>query len=130
MPSAKGATNRGIVWLTHYEISQLLDLPPGQQVWTVAADWQRMAIGVIVAGEGLPDVAPGAEAPSVPLAPYVDLQLRAKVRALLDRWQMDRDGNTAADMAQAIEKVLTREMNPLVDMAGDALGVIDTSTPA
>lgn len=108
--------NRGVVWVSHEDVAQLLDLPEGQHVGTIAADWTRMAIGVVIFGEGLPDVAEAAEAPTVPTGPYVDLRIRQKLRALLDRWELDRDGTAAEDVLQALEKVLTRELDPLVDM--------------
>lgn len=108
--------NRGIIWIGHETIAQLLELPEGQRVITVAADWQRMSIGVAVEGEGLPDVDESAESPTVPLGPYVDLSLREKVRALLDRYWDERDGPDSGDFAAKLEQVLTRELDPRIDM--------------
>jgi hypothetical protein len=108
--------NAGIVWLNHEDLAQLLDLPEGQVVRTVAADWQRMAVGVAIEGEGLPDCEPGAYPTTVATGPYVDLTLRQKVRALLDRYSPERDGSDAADFANMLEQVLTRELDPRIDM--------------
>jgi hypothetical protein len=108
--------NRGVVWITHEDVAQLLDLPEGQWVHAIDASWVMMAIGVCVAGKDLPSVEPGTEAPTIPTGPYVDLRLRQKLRALLDRWELDRDGTAAEDVLQALEKTLTRELDPLVDM--------------
>ena len=108
--------NAGIVWLNHEDIAQLLDLPEGQRVATVAADWQRMAVGVVIEGEGLPDCDPACYPDTVPTGPYVDLTLRQKVRALLDRYSEERDGPDAADFMEMLEKVLTREIDPRIDL--------------
>lgn len=108
--------HRGIVWITHDTLHRLLYLPEDQWVTTVAADWQRMAVGVVVAGPSLPECAPGAEPMTVDTDPYVDLQLRAKVRALLDRYSEERDGPDAADLHSMLERVLSGQFNPLVDM--------------
>jgi hypothetical protein len=108
--------NAGVVWLNHEDIAQLLELPEGQRVVTVDASWTRMAVGVVIEGEGLPDREPGAEVATVPTGPYVDLTLRQKVRALLDRYDVGRDGNLAADLAAMLEKVLTRELDPRIDL--------------
>lgn len=108
--------HRGIVWITHEDLRQLLYLPENQWVATVAADWQRMAVGVVVAGPGLPECAPGAEPMTVDTDPYVDLQLRAKVQALVNRYVTQRDGPDSDDVLELLGKVLAREFNPLVDM--------------
>jgi hypothetical protein len=116
--------NAGIVWLNHEDIAQLIDLPEGQVVRTVAADWQRMAVGVVIEGEGLPDCAEGSYPETVPTGPYVDLTLRQKIRALLDRYDEARDGDGADDMAAMLEMVLTRELDPRIDMPEDLKAVI------
>lgn len=108
--------HRGIVWITHEDLRQLLYLPEDQWVATVAADWQRMAVGVVVAGPGLPDCAPGAQPATIDTDAYVDLRLRDKVQALINRYDAERDGSDHQHVLYRLGRVLAQEFNPLVDM--------------
>lgn len=57
--------NRGIWLIDEDDIARLIKLPKGQRVIGVHGDWQCMSIQVGMDGEGLPEVAPGTEAPII-----------------------------------------------------------------
>src|SRR3982750_3313064 len=97
-------------------IAGLLRLPEGQRVSSIYADWLRLGIGVDVEGGDLPEVA-GAEHPgSVHPAGDVDLELRAKFEALVQRYDDAYHGPDAVDFRAKVREVLTGTLDPRVDM--------------
>jgi hypothetical protein len=100
----------GVVWLGHTTIAKLLRLPEGQRVGAIHADWLRLGIGVTVEGDGLPEVAEMSEPVRLDPSGYVDLDLRAKIEALVQRAEMlDAD-------AEMVRQVLAGKLDPRVDM--------------
>jgi hypothetical protein len=57
--------NRGVYVIGDGELARLLRLPPGQQVVAVSTSWERLAVLIMVEGDGLPAVVEGTEAPAL-----------------------------------------------------------------
>jgi hypothetical protein len=57
--------NRGIYVIGDGELARLLRLPAGQHVVAVSTSWERLAVLIMVEGEGLPVVTEGCEAPAL-----------------------------------------------------------------
>lgn len=127
---------RGIVWIGHESLATLLRLKDGEYVHAVDTSWMRMAVGVCVAGPDLPDVAEGMESPSLELNEYVDLNLRAKLLALVARWNTSEAGGWSSengkarwvghgDSAEAVldtlAQVLDGDFDPRIEMHGPDL---------
>lgn len=107
---------RVVVYIDHEALASLLRLGDGQYVVGVNADWGRMAVGVTVAGPEFEDVDPGTWPPTAPLNDYVDLNLRAKLAALCNRWDGFRDGETSADVLDVLADVLHGTFDPRIEM--------------
>lgn len=100
--------NRGIVWLTEDDVANLLYIPGTQRIVGLVAKPERACIGVLVEGEGLPPVAYRAEAPTLPMSPYVDLALRAKLEALIKRYDTDE----WRELVEMVRRVLSGDLDP------------------
>ncbi len=103
---------RGVVRLNEDDIAAMLRLRKGQRVIGMWPNHPAMSIDVGIEGEGLPVVAPGAEAPRVPTGSYVDLRLRERLVRLLDGYSKERYG---PDLAERIRRVLAGDLTPLAD---------------
>lgn len=117
---------RGIVWIGHESLATLLRLRAGEYVHAVDTDWLRMAVGVCIAGPDLPDVSEGEYPPSLELNEYVDLNLRAKLLALVERWNMEPDpgqvgGDDAVALLNVIRMTLAGDFDPRIEMHGPDL---------
>lgn len=105
-----------VVWLGYEKIAGLLRLPEGQTVRSINADWLRCGIGVEVTGEDLPEV-PEAELPtSIQPDGYLDLDLRPKLEALVQRYFDERDGIDAWAVLTLIKKTLAGEYDPRIEL--------------
>lgn len=106
-----------MVWLGHETIARLLRLPAGQKVGSIHADWLRLGIGVVVEGGDLPEVPEGEYPGSVHPAGYIDLELRAKFEALVQRWHPNVEMTMEEVMLlRSIREVLAGTLDPRVDM--------------
>jgi hypothetical protein len=112
------AMNRGIIWLTEEDLADLLYIPGSLRIVGFVAKPERGCMGVILDGEGLPSVARRAEAPTLPLSPYVDLDLRPKLAALIERYngEDERYGPGAGDFAECVLRILSGDLDPRTDM--------------
>jgi hypothetical protein len=106
----------GVVWLGHETIAGLLRLTEGQVVRSINADWLRCGIGVEITGADLPEVPEAELPPSIQPAGYVDLELRPKIEALLQRYYDVRDGPDSSDVLALIKRTLAGEYDPRIDM--------------
>ena len=81
---------RGVVQLHDEILEQVLRLPEGQRIIGFRCDPARLSIDVCLEGDGLPECAPGHEAPVVNAEPYITVLSR--------RWAIH-----GAELAERIE---------------------------
>lgn len=107
-----------MVWLGYQTLAGLLRLPEGQRVSSIHADWLRLGIGVVVEGGDLPEVAENEYPGSVPPAGYVDLELRAKLEAFVQRYHPERTmGLEELAIMSRLRDILVGTLDPQVDMS-------------
>lgn len=105
-----------VVWLGHEMMARVLRLPDGQRVTGIHEDWLRLGLGVVIEGDDLPEVAEDSYPTSVRPDGYVDLELRPKLEALLQRYYDERDGMDSADVLNVVRRVLAGEYDPRIEM--------------
>lgn len=103
---------RAMVAIGEEMLTRLLRLPEGQYVYGVSADWRRSSVLIGITGEGLPEVGEAFESPVISPDGYLDLELRAKLEALIKRYDNERDGPDAADLAKMLNDTLLGVFDP------------------
>lgn len=108
--------NRAVVWLHEETLAGVLRLRGDQRVISVVTEPVRLSIGVVIEGPGLPECEPACYPYSLPPDDYVDLSLRAKLEALLERYDERRHGFDAPDFEGFVREILAGRFDPRTDM--------------
>jgi len=107
---------RGVVWLDARAAEAMLRLPHGQRVVSIGADWLRDGIAFVVEGPGLPPQEEGMLPEPLPAGNYVDFHLLDKVRALAERWHIDREGRDDDELLGLLIATLTGNYDPRTEL--------------
>lgn len=111
-------SRRAVVWLGADMLTRLLRLPNGQHVTGVHADWLRCGVGISVEGGDLAEVGEAFNSPSLQPDGYVDLDLRAKLEAFVQRYHPERElGDDETAILRMIRETLAGTFDPRVDMS-------------
>lgn len=106
----------------------MLRLPEGQKVSSIHADWLRLGIGVVVVGKGLPEVPDSEPPPNLyeRTEDYVDLELRPKVDALIQRFDTSEADAGLAKFGDMLLGVLAGTFDPRIELPERLLPPVGT----